>query len=99
MTAQWKYVSVILKIRKEKKKSISDDCSSNAALSTTFYTPWTAQRPFSTLHEHSHHGTRHIGHLPLVSAGLAPLSINIPPPSHRHFASLAHRPGLICCHA
>jgi hypothetical protein len=63
---------------------------------TTFCTPWTARRRFSTHHERSHHGTRHP--IPFWSLLTSVHRINIPSPSHRHFGSLARRLGRIFAH-
>jgi Mob1/phocein family len=79
----------------------SDGRCSNAAPSTTFYTPWTAQRRFLIHHEHSLHGTRHTTiRRPFSTCFETSLHrINIPTPSHRHFGSLARRLGRIFAHA
>jgi hypothetical protein len=79
----------------------SDGRRSNAAPSTTFCTPWTAQQRFLIHHERSLHGTRHMS-IRLTFSTCFETSlhrINIPTPSHRHFGSLARRLGRIFAHA
>ena len=79
----------------------SDGRCSNAAPSTTFYTPWTVQLRFSIHHERSLHGMCHMS-IRLTFSACFETSlrrINIPAPSHRHFGSLARRLGRIFAHA
>jgi hypothetical protein len=81
--------------------SPSDGRCSNAAPSTTSYTPWTVQQRFLIPHERSLHGMRHMSiRLTFSTCFETSLhSINIPTPSHRHFGSLARRLGRIFAHA